>query len=70
MTDKIVLSFREYLERQEAEAFGGDNTYYYWEKNGRSPNPDEAMHYYVESGGAKNFSEKYIPKEAIKDKKD
>lgn len=67
MAEKIVLSQQEYNLRQIKEALGADNKYYCWQKSGHSPDNNEALCYYIESGGAKNFSDKYIPEKKKED---
>ena len=63
--EKIALSREEYIVRQIKQALGADNKYYCWQQIGHSPDENEALLYYVESGGATHFAEQYIPEEAI-----
>ena len=61
MAEKIVLSQREYLRLQVKFALEPENRWYAGEKIGHSPTDEEAMRYFIEGGGSKDFAEHYIP---------
>ena len=47
---------QKFIQAEINTAMGNDNMYYTGEKLHHSPTPDEAMEYFVESGGAERFA--------------
>jgi hypothetical protein len=65
MAEKIVLSFREYLQLQVRLALEPENRWYAGEKIGHSPTDEEAIRYFTEAGGSRDFAEHYVPAEVL-----
>lgn len=65
MTQKIVLSRLDYITLQIKEACGSENKWFAGEVLGRSPTDQEALEHYCDKGGARSFSEIYIPEDAL-----
>lgn len=63
--NKIIVSFKEYLELQIQEILGPDNMYFTGLNIGHPPSNKEAAQNYVDCGGATIFAKKHAIKSSI-----
>lgn len=56
---KIHLSLEEYVRRQQEEMLSPFNRWITGEKVGHNPDYNELAEYYVRSGGARDFSDRF-----------
>ena len=59
MSNKTVLTFKEYLRQQMEQILSPDNKWFAGEKLNRTPTVDEAAEHFVAHGGAENFANQY-----------